>query len=415
MSGFYQSQALLPIGMEDLLPRKSNTEAYISELLLTSFYSYGYEPVKTPLLEYAETLLNGHKLMERSFRMIDPLSHKMLSIRPDITLQIARIASSRMRQAPRPLRLCYRGQILRVEGSHIEPERQFEQIGLELIGAPQDQAAIEVLDIAIQAVGSLGMEDLSIDITCPMIVSSLLKDVALSKEDSQNLLEALNEKDVPKIEEFQEQLGTERTKQFIKFVEIAGQGTKAYEVLKSYSYPKELQQQITMIGMLMEILTQHYPNVQITLDMLENRGFDYYSGIKFTLYDRQQALQIGRGGYYQVLKTCEDAMGFTFYMNNLLRIVKPPKAKKRIYVPFEEPRAHGKEWRQKGWVTVQGLQKISDNQQEAMRLNCDYYAHQGMLRAIDYDENAVSTPNIIDDHQDNKKTVIYKPEQKGKV
>ncbi len=410
MSSFYQSQALLPIGMEDLLPRQSNTEVYISDCLLKSFYSYGYEPVKTPLLEYAETLLNGHKLMERSFRMLDPLSHKMLAIRPDITLQIARIASSRLRQAPRPLRLCYRGQILRVEGSHIEPERQFEQIGLELIGAPQDQAATEVLDIAIQAVNTLKIDDLSIDITCPMIVSSLLRDVNLSPEDSQNLLEALNEKDIPKIEEFQEVLGEALTKQLVTFVEITGQGAKAYEALKDYQYSKEINQQIEMIGSLIKCLTENHPNLQITLDMVENRGFDYYSGIKFTLYDKQHALQIGRGGYYQLPKTGEDAMGFTFYMNNLLRTVQPPKAKKRIFVPFEEARIYSKDWRQKGWVTVQGLHPVDDNKKEALRLNCDYYAHQGMLREIDYDDATTSTPKMLnDDHQNNKKTVIYKP------
>ncbi len=106
-----------------------------------------------------------------------------------------------------------------------------------------------------------------------------------------------------------------------------------------------------------------------------------------------------------------DAMGFTFYMNNLLRVVKPPRAKKRIFVPIEESRIHAQDWRQKGWVTVQGLHQVQDNNQEAIRLGCDYYAHQGMLREINYDDQAEKSTDFVDEEQQqaNKKTVIYKP------
>ncbi|MDE3061073.1 MAG: ATP phosphoribosyltransferase regulatory subunit, partial [Pseudomonadota bacterium] len=89
---------LLPTGCYDLLPPYARQESELSQALLSVFESFGYEQVSPPLLEYSDSLLagRGQALSPQIFRVMDPGAHKVMGIRPDITLQIARIAMSRL-------------------------------------------------------------------------------------------------------------------------------------------------------------------------------------------------------------------------------------------------------------------------------------------------------------------------------
>lgn len=128
------TKALLPAGLRDLLPPAAAFEASVVDRLVSHFAGFGYERVKPPLIEFEESLLagTGAATAMQTFRVMDPMSQRMLGLRADITIQVARIATTRLKNAPRPLRLSYAGQILRVRGSQLHPERQFSQCGIEL-------------------------------------------------------------------------------------------------------------------------------------------------------------------------------------------------------------------------------------------------------------------------------------------
>ena len=89
------NQALLPAGLNDLLPEEATKEAQVISRLLGVFRSYGYDPVKPPLIEFEESMLAdvGQALEHTMFRLVDPLSQRTLCLRSDITIQIARIES----------------------------------------------------------------------------------------------------------------------------------------------------------------------------------------------------------------------------------------------------------------------------------------------------------------------------------
>ena len=82
---------------------------------------FGYQRVKPPLLEFEDSLLagSGAAVAEQTFRLMDPDSQRMMGLRADTTPQVARIATTRLAGAPRPLRLSYAGQCLRVRGSQL--------------------------------------------------------------------------------------------------------------------------------------------------------------------------------------------------------------------------------------------------------------------------------------------------------
>src|SRR5260221_7058026 len=142
--------ALLPGGFYDLLPPEAETEAEVGARLMGVLAAHGYERVKPPLVEFEDTLLAGAgtAMASDTFRTMDPISHRMIGMRADMTPQVARIAATRLAHRPRPLRLSYAGQVLRVRGSQMRPERQVGQAGAELIGAGGPAAHVEAIAVA---------------------------------------------------------------------------------------------------------------------------------------------------------------------------------------------------------------------------------------------------------------------------
>ncbi|MBD3661780.1 MAG: ATP phosphoribosyltransferase regulatory subunit, partial [Arenibacter algicola] len=162
-------QALLPAGTQAGLPPEAEAEARTAEALVSRFDAWGYRRVKPPLLEFEENLLfgTGQAMAEQAFRVQDPVSQRMMALRPDQTLQVARIAHSRLIHSPRPLRLAYSGQVVRVKGSQLRPERQIAQVGAELIGATGPPADVEVIVMAVEALEAVGVQGLSLHLRLP--------------------------------------------------------------------------------------------------------------------------------------------------------------------------------------------------------------------------------------------------------
>ena len=152
--------ALLPAGLKDVLPPDAESEASVRETLISAFVSRGYDRVKPPLIEFEDSLVSGsgEATSSQTFRMMDPVSQLMLGVRPDMTLQVARIATTRLVDEPRPLRLSYAGEVLRVRGSSLRPERQFAQVGAELIGSDKPEADAEVILMAGEALNAAGAD-----------------------------------------------------------------------------------------------------------------------------------------------------------------------------------------------------------------------------------------------------------------
>src|SRR5580700_8908005 len=190
-------RALLPAGLRDLLPPDAETEVCSVEALMEVFAAHGYQRVKPPLLEFEDSLLagSGAAVADQTFRLMDPASQRMMGLRADTTPQVARIATTRLARSPRPLRLSYAGQCLRVRGSQLAPDRQVAQAGVELIGHDSPEADAETVVVAAEALSAVGLTRVSFDLTLPMLVPSLLDEADLTGPDRVALSRALDRKD----------------------------------------------------------------------------------------------------------------------------------------------------------------------------------------------------------------------------
>ena len=189
----FRHKALLPSGFRDILPPEAAFEAGIRETLAAAFAGCGYERIKPPLVEFEEGLMSGAgaAMTGETFRLMDPVSRRMMGVRADMTTQIARIALTRLAGAPRPLRLGDTGEVLRVRGAHLRRERQIAQAGAELIGAEGAAADIEIIQMAADSLRAIGLPKLSLDLTVPPLVPLLLAETDISGDRREALREAL--------------------------------------------------------------------------------------------------------------------------------------------------------------------------------------------------------------------------------
>src|SRR6185312_8621280 len=197
------NKGLLPQGLRDLLPPLAEAEAALVERLMATLASNGYERVEPPLVEFEDNLLSGAgaSMAQDTFRLMDPISQRMIGIRADMTPQVARIAATRLAKAPRPLRLSYAGQVLRVKGGQLRPERQVGQVGAELIGADGAAADVEAIALAVEALSSMGVTELSVDLTLPRLVPAICAACDLTPAQDEEVRAALDHKDAARLAE----------------------------------------------------------------------------------------------------------------------------------------------------------------------------------------------------------------------
>ncbi|MDA1101172.1 MAG: ATP phosphoribosyltransferase regulatory subunit [Proteobacteria bacterium] len=375
----YAELALLPEGLHDDLPPFAGHEARSIERLVSQFEAQGYERVKPPLIEFEESLLAGPGagIARHMFRLMDPISQRMMGLRADMTTQVARIAATRLKDAPRPLRLCYAGQVLRVRGSQLRPERQYAQSGVELIGAEGVAGDTEVVFLAADALQALGIQGLSVDLTLPSLVPLLTQALGLKGAEGEAARQALDARDGAAIEA----LAPAVRQQLGDLMRAAGPAKNALERLAGLNLPAPARALCDHLAALVKGLDQANSGLTLTIDPGESRGFEYQTGVSFSLFADGVRGELGRGGRY-ALSSGESAIGFTLYLDSLMRAVPGLAAAARLYLPFGTSGARARQLRTEGWCTVQGLDGGANPEEEARHLACNHILRGDQAQAL---------------------------------
>ena len=381
----YLIKALLPAGLEDLLPPEAGQEEVLVRRLSDHFARYGYERVKPPLLEFEGGLLDGigAAVAEQTFRLMDPVSQRMMGLRADITPQVARLAATRLRDAPRPLRLSYSGEVLRVKGAQLRPQREFRAIGVELIGAAKAAMAdAEVILLAAESISELGIKDLSVDINVPSMARMICEDLRVPEEISKELLAPLNRKDVATIMKLSNEAGPILAS-LLDAAGPAGPGLIKMGVLDLSGGAALLNQRLIEV---VNLVLEKAPGLNVTIDPADSRGFEYHTGISFTLFARDVRGELGTGGRY-LLGEDELATGFTLFTDVIMGAMVHPPPAQRIYVPFGVKTEVRKRLQGLGWITVNGLVPDDDLSAEAARLECTHVWLDDQIHQLDVESS----------------------------
>jgi ATP phosphoribosyltransferase regulatory subunit len=368
------NRALLPAGLRDLLPPDAETEASAVESLMEVFAAHGYQRVKPPLLEFEDSLLagSGAAVAEQTFRLMDPVSQRMMGFRADTTPQVARIATTRLARVPRPLRLSYAGQCLRVRGTQLAPDRQIAQTGIELIGCDNPAADAEIVLVGAEALASVGLTRTSFDLTLPTLVPLLLDDVGCDAATRAAVSRALDRKDAASVTRHAGTLAPTLTDLLL----AAGPADRALLALQAAHLPKPARELATRLAEAVAAIRLRAPALRLTIDPVEFRGFRYETGVSVTIYAPGRHEELGRGGRY-VCGEAEPATGLTLFPDAVLRAAPSREARQRLYVPPGVDPAEAARMRGLGYATIAALEPHGDAVAEARRLLCTHILRNG--------------------------------------
>ncbi|MBL4788203.1 MAG: ATP phosphoribosyltransferase regulatory subunit [Kordiimonadaceae bacterium] len=379
----YARQALLPEGFRDQLAPHAEQEALLVRGLIDTFLSHGYDRVSPPVVEYEDSLLVGAGVASASqmFRVMDPDTQRMMAVRSDMTTQMARLAATRLADAPRPLRLAYSGSVLRTKGSQIRPAREFSQAGVELVGSNTVKADLEVVIIAVEALTAVGIERLSLDLTLAPLASLLCEQFGLADVVRDTIIEALDAKDASALAV----LPSDQRTVFEQLLNATGEASGAITKLSAISLNGDAGQLVGQLKLLVALLHESLPELSVTIDPCETHGFEYKSGVGFAFFAKGFKSELGRGGRYHVVHpdgTQEEATGFSVYLDGLMAALPVLSKAEKLYIPAKVSLAEAKKLRAEGWRTIMGLTEGTDSRQEASQLGCSHIYAAGVINPL---------------------------------
>ncbi|WP_085932524.1 ATP phosphoribosyltransferase regulatory subunit [Enhydrobacter aerosaccus] len=369
-------RGLLPAGLADLLPPDAAREARAIDVAIERFAAFGYERVKPPVVEFEESLLGGPgaALASQTFRLMDPVSQRMMGVRPDMTLQVARIAVTRLKHVERPLRLSYGGNVIRVRGSALKPERQFAQVGAELFGVDTAEADAEAVLLTVDALRAIGVAELTVDLNLPTLVAAVAGGLKLSGEPLRRLRRALDRKDEAAIAKALDD--RKAIDLFVGLLRAAGPADTAIAQLKKLKLPAAGTAEAARLAEVVTLVHRADPDLPLTLDPVEYRGLEYQTGVSFSVFALKGRQELARGGRYSAGYpedgVSEPATGFTLYMDAVLASSDATSERPRLYLPFATAWSEAAHWQDKGYAVVRAVTAAADTRKEAKRLRCTH-------------------------------------------
>jgi ATP phosphoribosyltransferase regulatory subunit len=298
---------------------------------------------------------------------MDPGTRRMMGLRADMTPQLVRIATTRLSHAPRPLRLSYAGQCLRVDPGQTAPDRQVAQAGIELIGHDSPQADAEIILVGAEALAAVGIERLSFDLTMPPLVPTLLDEAGFTGEARARLARALDRKDAAAVAERGGALAGTLTDLLL----AAGPADRALAALAAAHLTASAHAHADRLAETVAAIRARAPGLILTVDPVEFRGFRYHTGVSFSVYAPAQHEELGRGGRY-ICGEAEPATGLTLYPAALLRAAPATPGQPRLFVPHGADHRAAASLRAQGFATVAGLSPVTDPAAEAARQGCTH-------------------------------------------
>ncbi len=284
----------LPAGVRDWLPYELGRKRDVELVIRAVFGRWAYQEVQTPTFERFDVLERGlgAELVDQAYRFSDRRA-TALALRPEMTTPIARLVSTRMREAPLPLRLSYVTPVYRYYDQPQEGRlRELTQGGVELIGSPGVDADAETLFMAIETLDEIGLHDALFDVNDASVVDGILAGVGLDAATALVAKGFMKERNIVALRALQPEL--------VQYAMARG-GVEvldlARRVCRTATSIAALDRLAALLGR--TALLGYAARVQVDLALL--RDLEYYTGFIFEGYVPEVGFSLCGGGRYDSL------------------------------------------------------------------------------------------------------------------
>jgi ATP phosphoribosyltransferase regulatory subunit len=285
----------LPAGVRDWLPHELARKREIEQQMRAVFGRWAYEEVQTPIIERFDVIERGlgEETTDLLFQFNDRRSTS-LALRPEMTTPVARLVSTRMRDAPLPLRLAYIAAVFRYYEQPQEGRmRELTQAGVELIGAAGVDADAETLFMAIEALDEIGLRDARFDVNDARVVDGILDGVGLDGDAAREAKELIKQRNLVALRKFDRPA-------LVQFAQRRGQHG-AVRIARNVCRTPESLAALDALDVLLERADALGYAARVTVDFALLRDLDYYTGFLFEGYVAELGFPLCGGGRYDSL------------------------------------------------------------------------------------------------------------------
>ena len=293
-----------PKGLSDVLWDECDLKFRIESVARKVFSGYGYKMVQTPTFEYFDVYQTATpNKAESMFKFFD-VNGRMLALRPDFTTSIARLAATKSLGEETPLRLSYSGSTFRNDEAFSQArQREFSQVGIELIGENSVHADAEVIRVVIETLVAAGMKQFQIDIGQVGYFMALAKQADLSTEQADELRSFINDKDFVAIDKFLATLDIPKNLKviFASMPTQFGAVSVISDAMIQEGIGTEAKVALENLKQVYDILKAQDFEKYISIDLGMVPHLDYYTGMIFKGFTYGIGFPICSGGRYDTL------------------------------------------------------------------------------------------------------------------
>lgn len=291
---------LTPEGTRDLLFDECLAKRSIQERLRKIFTAYGYSEVTTPGLEFYEVFDGKVRYFpqETMYKLVDG-KNRLMVLRPDNTMPIARLAATRLRAEGLPLKLYYNQSIFMVNPKNSGRDDEFTQSGIEILGGEKTAADYEALSLAAQALSACD-EDFRLEIGESGIFRSVVDDLKLPEEKAERIHSLIESKNYPALNEALSGIDGAAAEACRALPSLFGEA-EVFDEAGKYMYNDELKAKLGYLHEIYEALCSMGYSGKIRVDLGLAHKKNYYTGILFRGYVEGYGLPVLSGGRYDTL------------------------------------------------------------------------------------------------------------------
>ncbi len=293
---------MIPEGMRDVLPPETGRLRAVEDGLRSRFAAYGYGEVRTPWLEFAETLeAADDDTLAAGYRLHDEQGHELM-VRTDMTVPVARMAAERCDDDPLPLRFFYVAPSIRPWAPQRGQDGEFLQAGAELLGLDSAAADAECVTLLCDALEGLGLPDFTVTLGTVAFQRALIDSLGLPAEDRETFTEALAERDYPLIESIagNAEVDERALKALWQILDLSGDDDALAQARK-LARDDLMETAVARLARVRDLVGEAGHGRRLTFDFGLMQDLTYYSGLIVEAYAPGVGLPVASGGRYDGL------------------------------------------------------------------------------------------------------------------
>ena len=292
-----------PEGTRDLLFNDCIARREVEMKLAALFKSFGYSEVVTPGIEFYD-LFSGssrHFRQERMYKLTDSKG-RLIAIRPDSTIPIARLASTRLAEAVLPLRLFYNQAVY--ENNALLKGRSDEifQSGIELIGGEDtERADYEVMCLALEALRGFDADNFRFEIGDIGYFKELVSKLEADEATREEIRLLISAKNYPALNDILDEVGPAPVAAALKALPRLFGGAEVFDKAAALFTDDRIDAILLHLREVYSKLSELGYGGKISVDLGIVSHVDYYTGIVFKGYLSGVGQSVLKGGRYDGL------------------------------------------------------------------------------------------------------------------